>query len=217
MRSVCAFFALLTFDVVVGQETQEELDYKEKHFCEGDETIKALEGVKDSFLETKRCGMDKHGKATCVLCNTCASGFQREGTSCKGVQETKEELDYKEKHFCEDDETTTFLQGSDGASVSETKRCGFDKHGKPRCVYCNKCANGSEREGATCAGNGAFGSSPKSVGMGVAAFAIVLAVLAGLFFVCKGKRGTRSDSGNVGKSEGLASRRAGGRVTRSRK
>lgn len=215
MRSVCAFFALLTFDVVVGQDTQEELDYKEKHFCVNKGTIKALEGVQGSSLETQRCGSDKDGKPSCVMCHTCASGFQREGTSCKAVQETQDALDYKEKHFCKSDETTKALEGEKGSSL-ETKRCGIDKDGKPSCVFCSKCASGYEREGANCAGD----SAPKYVVMVVAALTVVLAVLAGLFFVCKSKRETRSDSGNVGKSsgrEGVACRRAGGRANRSRK
>jgi len=214
MRSVCAFFALLTFDVVVGQDTQEDLDYKEKHFCVNKGTIKALEGVKGSSVETQRCGSDKDGKPSCVLCHTCASGFQLEGTSCKAVQETQDALDYKEKHFCNGDETTKALEGEKGSSL-ETQRCGIDKDGKPRCVFCNKCASGYKADGANCTG-----SASKSVVMVVAAFAVVLAVLAGLFFVCKVKRGTRSDSGNVGKSsgrEGVASRRAGGRLHHSRK
>lgn len=217
MRSFGAFFMLVTFDVVVGQETQDELDYKEKHFCESDETIKSLQGSADSSVETKRCGIDKHGKASCVNCYKCANAFERDGTVCKNGNETQEELEYKEKHFCEGEETGKFLKGSDGEGVVETKRCGFDKSGKPQCMYCNKCAEGYARDGTNCATASALMGSPKPVVLTIAAFAVVLAVLAGLFFVCKMKRSTRSDSGangNVGQSSlrsgKAASRRASG-------
>jgi len=204
---------------VIGQDTQEQLDYKEKHFCEDDETIKALKGSDGSIVETKRCGVDKQGKASCVYCNKCANGFQREETNCNNGQETQEELDYKEKHFCESDETGKYLKGADGEGIVETKRCGFDKSGKPRCMYCNKCADGFKREGSTCTSGSAFMASGGSVPM-IAVGVILFALLAGLLFVCKIKRESRSDNGgkkSIGQAtmrNGTATSRRGGRSQR---